>query len=326
MKKNVLINLVVIIVLLVAGLLVSKNDMRNYQRLMDRGNIQDGALIFPSRSQQSIPTALRKMQAHNLHDFQIYFIQKKNPNLSYVYMSKHLTKVPMNSGRYFSENDFASPIPFVVLGKDVYKNTYKPQTQPYFQMDNNYYSVIGSVGMTNTKKLNRHIFISTSPNQYDKTQLKHYQIVVDGNILHHPQHLKQMQHILKAHHLYRSANKINNIHQTWWIRWGVTLFDLLALAIVVIILCWFAQVPMIQLLKNTPLRGDLLADFQLGNWFKFFLTEAITFIIAAAIIFLKIPIISTRYMSLYLFTVFIVVNIIAAIRIFIVKQQKEWQE
>ncbi|WP_181190531.1 hypothetical protein, partial [Bombilactobacillus bombi] len=291
--------------------------------LMDRGNIQEGALIFPSRSRQSIPGVLRKTEAHNLHNFQIYFIQKSNPNLSYVYMSQHLTKVPMSSGRYFNANDFASPIPFVILGQDLYKTAYKPQTQPYFQLNNNYYSVVGAAGMSNTKKLNRHIFISASPKQHNKTQIRHYQVVVDGNILHHPQHLHQLQHLLKASHPYRSANQINNIRQTWWMRWGVTLFGLIIVALLIVVLCWFIQIPMINLLKNTPLHGDLLIDFQIGNWFKFFLTEAITFGLGGLLVFWKIPVISTRYLIIYFVTLFIMVNIIAAIRIIISTQSKE---
>ena len=317
MKKNLIINLTIILVLLLAGFLVSHNDSRNYQRLMDRGDIHDGALIFPSKSKQSIPAALQKMQQKRLRNFQIYFIQKKNPDLSYVYMSQHLTKVPMTNGRYFTENDFQSTIPFIILGQDLYKNAYKPQAQAYYQLHGDYYSVIGAAGMANTKKLNRHIFISASPNQHNQTQIRHYQIVVDGNILHHPQHLKQMQHILGAHYSYRSANQINNVRQTWWTRWGLTFFGLIALALIILVLCWFVQVPMLNLLKTTPLKGDLLADFQLGSWFKFFLTEAVTFVIAALLVFLKIPLISKKIMILYFVVLFAVVNLVAVCRILI---------
>lgn len=317
MKKNLIINLTIIFILILAGFLVSHNDTRNYQRLMDRGDIHDGALIFPSKSKQSIPTVLKKMQQKRLHNFQIYFIQKKNPDLSYVYMSQHLTKVPMTSGRYFTENDFQSPIPFIILGQDLYKVAYKPQAQVYYQLYGNYYSVIGAAGMNNTKKLNQHIFISASPNQHNHTQIHHYQVVVDGNILHHPQNLKKMQHILDSHHSYRSANQINNVRQTWWTRWGLTLFGLFALALIILILCWFVQVPMINLLKNTPLKGDLLADFQLGSWFKFFITEAVTFVIAALLVFLKIPLISKKIMILYFVVLFVVVNLVAICRILI---------
>lgn len=322
MKRTIVLNILMICLLVLAGVVVSKNDLRNYQTLMDRGNIREDALIFPSRSRQSIPTVLRKFEQKNVQHYQINFIQKKNPNLSYVYMSHNVKTLPMTNGRFFSASDFQSPIPFVVLGRDLGKKTYKPQYQAYYQLNHNYYSVIGYTGLSNTTKLNQHIFISTSPQQHNHTQIRHYQIVIDGQLLNHPQKLKKVQAILHASYPYRSANQINNIKQSWWQRWGWTLLILSGIAFLVLFLSFFVQIPAVQLLKRSLLNGDLLLDFQFGNWLKFVITEIVTFGVALIIIFAKIQIVSWKYFMLYLIFLFIAVILLAAFQLLINHKNK----
>ncbi|UQS81506.1 hypothetical protein MOO45_04590 [Bombilactobacillus folatiphilus] len=77
MKRTIILNFLIAVLLIFAGFAVSHNDMRNYHNLMDRGNIQENALIYPTKSHQSIPGVLRKFEKANLKKYQIYFIQKK---------------------------------------------------------------------------------------------------------------------------------------------------------------------------------------------------------------------------------------------------------
>ncbi|UQS83555.1 hypothetical protein [Bombilactobacillus thymidiniphilus] len=307
MKKTIIINILIACLLVVAGSVVAKNDTRNYHTQMDRGNIQDGALIFPSRSKQSIPQALRSLEKKHLKNYQIYFIQKRNPNLSYVYMSQTISRLPMDSGRYFTESDFRSAIPFAILGQSIYKKAYKPQSQAYYKVNNDYYSVLGSTGLKSTNNLNKHVFISASPQQKNKTKLKNYQIVVDGAILKHPQKLQKLQKVIKAKHSYRSANHINNIQQNWWTRWGIMIFFLLALAIIIIILNLVMQA---TLFKEQPLLHG-----QWRNWFKSITLQAVTFGLALILISSQIQIISWKYFTFYLLSVYLVVLLATALQL-----------
>ncbi|UQS81505.1 hypothetical protein MOO45_04585 [Bombilactobacillus folatiphilus] len=228
-------------------------------------------------------------------------------------MSHAQTKLPMTNGRFFSASDFQSPISFAVLGRDVAKTVYKPQYQAYYQLNDNYYSVLGVTGLKSTKKLNRHIFISTSPQQSNKTQLRHYQVVVDGPILRHSQQLKTMQKLIRARTPYRSANQINNVTQGWWTRWGGTFLILGAIAILVVILSSFVQIPTLRLLHNLNVQGDFLFDFQFGKWLQFIVTEAVVFGIALVLISVKIQIISWKYLFIYFLLLYIVVILLSAL-------------
>ncbi|NVY95828.1 hypothetical protein HU830_01215 [Lactobacillus sp. DCY120] len=322
MKKTILYNILIIIFLVWSAVLVSHSDTRNYQRLLERGNIREGAVIFPSRSQQSIPQALQKLQKRHLDQLQIYFIQKKNPNVSYVYMPEVLRSTPITKGRFFIKSDFQSPIPFVILGKDLYQKAYHPQAQRYYQIGQRYYSVIGATGINDHNKLNQHIFISASPQQNNRTQIRHYQIVVDGPILNHPQKLKQLQTAFHARKPARSVNRINNIKQTWWTRWGDTLCSLSVTALVILILGWLSQIPAVHSVKASALQNGLLSTFKLETWFKFFLGQVITFAIAGLIAFNKVQIISWRYLFLYFGVVFILLNLQVLLQLNFTKPRK----
>lgn len=314
MKKTIFINILIACLLVFAGVVISKEDSSNYQNLMNRGNIYEGALIYPTKSKQTVPHVLKRIKQKKITGFQMYFIKKSDPNISYVYMSRDIKELPMNTGRYFTKQNFDSQIPFVILGSEKFKTVYKPQTQPYYKIGNKFYSVLGSVGFKNTDQLNNHVFISTSPKQKSKAKVKNYQVVLDGEVLRHPENITKIKHVLRAKKPYRSANHINHIQQSWLSHWGIATSLLLVIAIAVLVLSWFVQVPSLNVIKNTILTGDLLTDFRLGNWLKFFIAELITFIISFAIVSFKIVIISWNVFDIYMIGLFIIVNLLAGLR------------
>ena len=323
MKKTIWINVLIIFLLFCAGRLVAQNDTRNYQNLMDRGNISNQAMNLVTHSRKSIPGILRKIDQQKITNLQLYFVSKHDPNLSYVYMPKKLKKLPMTSGRFFVKSDFQSPIPFVVLGQTVAAQTaYKPQSQSYYQLRQNYYSVIGVTGLNNTKNLNQHVFISTSPKQHDHTQLRNFQIIVDGEILHYPKQLQQLKKAFKARQIYRINNHLNPKSQTWWNRWGQTLIYLGIIALLVLSLTTLLQVPTVRAVKISALRGDLLTDYQLENWFKFLLTQIVVFVAAGGLVFWRLQLLSWNYLLLYFLALFTLVNLGALIQIFFINFQK----
>ncbi len=177
-------------------LTISQRAKTNYSQRLNHNSLSENAVIFNSKSQQSIQKKpFKKIDAAKLSHFQIQF--NVDSRFSYVYAKGKLSSVPLKDGRFFSSYDFKSQIPVVVAGQSRLAELYKPASQAYYQDHGRYLSVIGVVGTNQTTTLDQHIFVSTSPEfVLNDRPLNKVTVLVDG-----PQmgaHLKTYQKIFKT--------------------------------------------------------------------------------------------------------------------------------
>ncbi|GKQ42673.1 hypothetical protein RD055328_05960 [Companilactobacillus sp. RD055328] len=308
MKRNILITILMTLLLLAAGVIVSKHDSVKYKSVMNRNGVTEDAFILKANSNKKIVTALKEVSKHEKLKFRMHFIDKKDADKSYFYGQNEKISLPIKTGRSFSNLDFSAAVPFVIVGKDV-KDVIKPQEQRYIKQSDNYLPVIGITEMDDNSNLNNHIFTSISPNITDNdAKIADYRIILDGVYTHKKETVSLIKKEFKAKKVGTSTNKINNIKQKT-IEKNYVLFIILSLITVILIVLNFNLIiPMKYSINNSQLDGDLQKDFKFGFIFQFIIYNAIAFIISYTIISNWILIIN--YTPI---TIFYVANIILTI-------------
>ncbi|MFC6169135.1 ABC transporter permease [Loigolactobacillus jiayinensis] len=152
-----------------------------YQDLLDHAGLSTSAQVLTTKHQQTIVNANQQLaQNKQLTNYQVQYRQPHS-NTIYMYGAGNFKTLPLVSGRFFSDSDFISPVPVVVVGQKVAKNLYTPTNQSYLKYGDRYLSVIGVVGTKKDSQLDNMIFISTSTQQSLAQQsLTKFDIRLDG--------------------------------------------------------------------------------------------------------------------------------------------------
>ncbi|WP_235700570.1 hypothetical protein [Companilactobacillus nodensis] len=115
--KKIISSIIILIVVLLTGVSISKSDSIKYNNTMNRLGMSDGAVVLKTHSKKSLVTAVKDLDKQKLSSYQIIFFDKDNSDFGYIYSHKKANKIPVTSGRYFSQSDFSSQIPFAFKEK-----------------------------------------------------------------------------------------------------------------------------------------------------------------------------------------------------------------
>ncbi|MBZ1504903.1 hypothetical protein JYG89_05715 [Latilactobacillus curvatus] len=228
--KKIILDCLLVGLTVLGMLTISQRAKTNYSQRLNHNSLSENAVIFNSKSQQSIQKTIQKIDAAKLSHFQIQF--NVDSRFSYVYAKGKLSSVPLKDGRFFSSYDFKSQIPVVVAGQSRLAELYKPASQAYYQDHGRYLSVIGVVGTNQTTTLDQHIFVSTSPEfVLNDRPLNKVTVLVDG-----PQmgaHLKTYQKIFKTtKHSYLTP-KTTPLVGVNWLRQNAGVIAVIAVLVII---------------------------------------------------------------------------------------------
>ncbi|BDR56292.1 hypothetical protein [Xylocopilactobacillus apis] len=214
-------------------LIFSQND----KRAINNNGLSPNALVFPTKSSESLRSALAKIE-HSTQDddqFQLQFITSSD--IVYIYDKGITLNLPLNEGRKFSNEDFIADVPLAIVGKDVKKNVYLNQLQNYYILGKKYISIIGFTGFRETKQLNSKVFISVnSHNLPQNVKLKQLTVVGDGpKIIEHSNKFRKIFHSSKEKKFLSSEIPIIG---SGWLKhsWIFIFSDLLVMTIMIIVI------------------------------------------------------------------------------------------
>lgn len=323
MKRKITLTFFIALLLICAGVIFSKHDTVKYKSVLNRNGVSEEAIILKTSSKDTLIDGLNQLAKHPELSFRLHFISKKNPNFSYFYSQNENLKLPITSGRNFSQMDFQGVTPFVIAGNNV-KNIYKPQEQAYYQLNGSYLPVIGTLEADANSKINNHIFVSISPNfptTAYKEKIKDYKIILDGVYQNKRALTRTVKTAFSSKKTVSSANKINNVKQKLIEKNSVLFLLLLLVTVIIAILNFNLLVPMKYLINHSELEGDLRKDFQVGIVFQYILYNLISFGASYAFIRRFIVIINLGQFSAF-FAINIAISIGLAGYIFFAKKRR----
>ncbi|WP_155287192.1 ABC transporter permease [Lacticaseibacillus zhaodongensis] len=184
-KRSIIIDILVALLAVLAGLVWSQGDQSEYADMLSNGGMSDQALVYHSQSSESLQKTLQKLDASKkMQNYQVQFTISKH--VSYFFAKGSYRSLPLQNGHFFSADDFHSSLPVAVVGSNVAKRLYLTANQKYLHRNGRYINVIGTVGTQQGNALNDHEFISAST-ESDNGGLrqKDVTIMVDGaDIIH----------------------------------------------------------------------------------------------------------------------------------------------
>lgn len=128
LKKLVLDVLFVGVVVLALLVVISQRAKSMYSERLNHNSLSQKAVIFKTKSHQSgFNQRSKRLTRPNANNFQVQF--NVNNHLSYVYAKGKQANVPLKDGRFFSNYDFKSRIPVVVVGQSRVNELYQPASQ-----------------------------------------------------------------------------------------------------------------------------------------------------------------------------------------------------
>lgn len=258
MKKKLFIDLLLVVLSGLIFVSFRQNEQRNNESRLNRNGLSVNSLIVSGAKNQSVETVIQKLAKHSVTDFQLQLVSRKDANLSYVYAKgKTRYTLPLTSGRTFNENDYRSEVPFVILGSDLSKEAYQPQSQMYYHLRETYLAVIGVTGDKTDSAINHHLFISLSPNQTDLGSLR----TADFRIIYDPttpqkHDTKSILRLFNAHSTKRlvDTSTVKRERQGWFERSGMILTHVILIMVLMIILAWILGYLIIYSTKNFQMR------------------------------------------------------------------------
>lgn len=173
-----------------------KIQQRDTVNRLNNNDLSNSAYLIKLKKSvplQSINQRLSKEE--KLDDFQLQYQDKKDKNVIFFYGKGNFSTPAMESGSFFADNDFNSLVSVVIVGKDISRKLYKPQSQGYLHYDNQYYPVLGVMGAKEKSGLDNKIFISPSVDILKSKNSNDYNIIFDSD---KPVDIKRIKKILNA--------------------------------------------------------------------------------------------------------------------------------
>ena len=320
--KKIISSVIILIVVLLTGVSISKSDSIKYNNTMNRLGMSDNAVVLHTKSKKSLTSAVKELDKKKLSSYQIIFFEKDNSDMGFIYSHKKANKLPVTAGRYFSQSDFSSQIPFAVQGKDSNIENYKPQSQQYIKFGKRYISVIGNIGFNGAETLNSQTLISLSPNQpTNKLKLNNVITVLDGRAASSKESyakIKKVLHVTSSHKYSPQSDDFNNVSsdnngELYMV--GIVLLFILAIGMEFYIL-----VPLKFDLTRSHLTGDLKNNYRNGLLLRYLIYTLVPYIVGFAFVNWRIVIISHQTFNMFMASSMIIAVLIGIYQIFFVKK------
>lgn len=148
-------------------------------RLNNNNLSLDAYKVTPKQNSSLAAFSEKVKNASALDDTQIHYQSKKDPRITYFYGKGDYDVPPMISGHFFSNADFDSAVPLLVVGKNYQDKLYQPKDQAYLKLDGQYVPVLGIMGEQYASELDDQIFIAASVATLNELNTSHYRIVLD---------------------------------------------------------------------------------------------------------------------------------------------------
>jgi len=324
--KKVISSIVIFLIVMLAGVAISKSDSIKYNNTMNRLGMSEQALVLHTKSKKNLKTAVSNLsETKKLSSYQIIFFEKSNSDLGYIYSHKKVNKLPIMSGRYFSQDDFISQIPFAVQGKTSQLEAYKPQEQAYIKMNDRYISVIGNIGFDGADILNSQTLISLSPNQpKSKYHLNQVTTVIDGDAVNNKDSLVKIKKVLHVSSTHRYVPQTDDFTNAETSNNGeMYLVGIVLLFILLVIIDFYILVPLKFDLSHSHLTGDLKNNYRNGLMVRYLIYTLIPFIVGYLLVNWKIAIISYSTFNMFILVSVLITILVGMSQIIFVKKRSE---
>ena len=268
-KKTILI-IIIFLSFIGIGSMLSNVQSREADQLLEAYGLSNNTRYIEVKKDQEVRsflTYLKKRFPHN--KIQVHMTSKAKKNQTLVWSNHDVLKLPTESGRYFTKDDFKGHVSFAVLGLNAEVPTLKTQGNEYIYINQKYYTVIGTLKHYRQMKQNGY-YLTTSPKQpTGKFKLRDYQIIIDSSN-------KVIQQIAK-HYKVKAKTPVfvknHQIHQFSIIReiLFILLFLLVAAAsnLLLAFMDW-------KTVKQTNLKGSLLRNWLINHGVRILLVELVT--------------------------------------------------
>ncbi|KRN29502.1 hypothetical protein IV38_GL000387 [Lactobacillus selangorensis] len=309
-KRKLILDLLLAILAFGCVFLFGHQDQSNYTSQLNRNGLSNSAVVIRTHSHQTLQTTVKKLDAAHLKQYQVQFAPSKS--LSYFYGEGKFTNIPELSGRFFTDDDFKSQIPVVVVGQNLTKQLYAPTSQSYLYLHHRYLSVVGTVGTQSKSALNDHTFISISPEYvFDNRQLRHVKIYADGANLTGNQ--KQLKQIFKATKI-TPLVKTPIVGTSWLSSYGLLVLSLLvAVGIGILLAEIFYR--LIQHQLDAPLDEHLAEHYRWGLFRQFAVHSFFAILVGYLIGVKQIDVIHYGFLFGFFCLLYVVLNLFFALRI-----------
>ncbi|APX72802.1 hypothetical protein M5C72_06775 [Companilactobacillus allii] len=320
--KKIISSIIILIAVLLTGVSISKSDSIKYNNTMNRLGMSDKALVLHTKSKKNLISVVKELDNKKLSGYQIIFFEKDNSDMGFIYSHKKVNKLPVTSGRYFSQSDFSSQIPFAVQGKSSDIKNYKPQSQEYIKVGKNYVSAIGNIGFNGADTLNSQTLISLSPNQPKmKEKLNDVIAVLDGNAISSKESyasIKKVLHVTGTHRYSPQSDDFNNVEsdnngELYMV--GIVLLFALAIAMEFYIL-----IPLRFDLNKSNLTGDLKNNYRNGLLLRYLIYTLVPYVLGYIFVSWRIVIISHSVFNIFMVSSAGISILIGIYQIFFVKK------
>lgn len=296
-RRNIIIDILVALLAVLAGLVWSHSDQTEYANMLSNGGMSDQALVYHSKSSESLQETLQRLDASSkMQNFQVQFAVSKHVAL--VFAKGNYQTVPLQSGHFFSNADFHSELPVAVVGSNVVKRLYATANQKYLHRNGSYINVIGTVGTQEGNALNNREFIAASTaSDNEGLRQKDVTITIDGTDIVHK---LTLQHIFGGAHGKRLIYSETAQPLSWLQRNGGALLALIVItcAMMAVGLLSAILTPQLQVeglespLRNNYLLGvgsrflpGVVAAVAIGTgiaWWRFYITNHFRILLFAA--------------------------------------------
>ncbi|WP_054666020.1 hypothetical protein [Lacticaseibacillus camelliae] len=231
-----------VLLILGAGWVWSTHDQTEYAELLDHYNLSEQAVTVSTKADLTLPQAAAKLAKSKLTNLQVQF--RTSGGRVYMYGNGHYGTLPLDSGQWFSDADFQSPLPVTVVGADHEKQLTTGSHQQYLKQAGQYLPVLGVVSSPRSQRLNRAIFLNASGAGPAAPRLDDVKVYADGeNIQKQKGQLARLLGGKAANYQYRQHLGGTD----WWQTSGLTTVWCVVLGLFAVLIAWIAQ----WFVKNT---------------------------------------------------------------------------
>lgn len=267
--RKLLLLFIIFLAMLGAGSMLSNVQSREANQLLEAYGLSNNTRYIAVRNNQKVSSFLKYLQKKfPKNKIQVHLSGKRKDNQTLIWSNHDVLKLPTESGRYFTKDDFGGRVSFGVLGLNAKVKTFKTQGNQYIVLNNDYYTVIGTLKHYRQMKQNGY-YLTTGPQQpTGKFLLKNYIIIIDASnkvirrIAAHYGVGVKTPHFVKNHQIHQFS-VIKEI--------ALILFFVIIAVIANFILAFIDE----KIVKQTNLTGELLRNWMLNHGIRTILIEVL---------------------------------------------------
>ena len=266
-SKKILLLLIIFLTLLGTGTMLSNVQSQEANQLLEAYGLSNNTRSFEIKNSQSVSDFLKYLEkTFPQNKIQLHLTSKRKDNQTLVWSNHDVLTLPTESGRYFTLDDFKGRVSFGVLGLNAKVPTLKTQNNEYINLNNTYYSVIGTLKHYRRMKQNGYYLTTGTKQPTGNFKLKDYTIIIDSSnkvirkIARHYD-VKVKTPVFVRKHQKRQLSVIKEF-----------LFIILLVFVATIANIILAYLDW-QTVKATHLKGSLLRNWLANHGFRIILVE-----------------------------------------------------